>query len=155
MLSRKTNRVGWPAERPIYCQQIGLRVPLFSSILMARLPLPPDQRLVCNVNIALTQAQYQYFKELAGHTPPTRRVDSRKPMPTRQRNIASIIRERIANPQQEPATFTGKERQALMGIADELRQLTITANIQGYAVVANQIDQLVTQLQKLLSLPNH
>lgn len=121
---------------------------------MGRPAKPSAEKLIRNVNIALTEAQYQYFKKLAGHTDPILRVGSQKPMPARQRSIASLIREHLNHAWPEPAAAEtvadGQVVAAIAAMADALHQLAINANDQGYATVASQTTQLTDQLRNPL-----
>jgi len=108
-----------------------------------------------NVNVALTEVEYSYLQRQAGHGERVERPDSKKPMPTRQRSIAGIIRQLLfSDPQPGYSVPDADERKALFqlaGMARNLNQLAAQANAQGYAAVATRTDELSSQLRQLIS----
>lgn len=122
---------------------------------MARPPKAPSEKRTKSVNIALTQAEYEQFQKLAGHGKPVVKADSKKPMPTRQRSIAGIIRQLLKGDKNQ-STQTGEaERKALFqiaGMARNLNQIATQANAQGYTSVAKRTNELADQLRNLMSV---
>ena len=122
---------------------------------MARPTKAGTDKRTRSVNVALTEAEYAQFQALAGHGERVVRADSKKPMPTRQRSIAGLIRQLLAAGKTGAAAVSDEERKALFllaGMARELTQLAAQANAQGFAAVAQRTDELARQLRTLMSV---
>lgn len=119
---------------------------------MARPPKSDTERRSRRISFAVTETEYKAFQELAGHGQRVTRPDSKKPMPTRQRSIAGIIRKLLQGRSHQP--IGTEERKALFqlaGMARNLNQLAAQANAQGYAAVATRADELANEFRNIIS----
>jgi hypothetical protein len=122
---------------------------------MARPAKSPAEKRAKRISFAVNETEYKYFQELAGHGERVVRADSKKPMPTRKRSIAGIIRQLLKGNKTQPTETGEAERKALFqiaGMARNLNQIAAQANAQGFAAVAMRTNELADQLRNLMSV---
>ena len=119
-----------------------------------RPPKAENEKRSKRISFAVNETEYAYFQQLAGHGERVVRAESKKPMPTRKRSIAGIIRQLLEGANAPPTETGEAERKALFqiaGMARNLNQLATQANAQGFASVASRSNDLADQLRALIS----
>lgn len=118
-----------------------------------RPPKAAAEKRTKRVSFAVTEEEYIAFQTLAGHGERVVREDSKKPMPTRKRSIAGIIRKSLLS-KGGVQSITDAERKALAqmaGMARNLNQLATQANAQGYASAAYRDNEIADQLREIIN----
>ena len=119
-----------------------------------RPPKTETEKRSKRISFAVNETEYAYFQQLAGHGERVVRAESKKPMPTRKRSIAGIIRQLLKGGNAPPTETGEAERRALFqiaGMARNLNQLATQANAQGFASVASRSNDLADQLREIIS----
>lgn len=128
---------------------------------MGRPTKTASERRTRSVTVGLTETEYQHLQTLAGHGERVVKDNSKRPMPTRQRSIAGIIRQALLRAGNGPTATNETERAAdveerkaltqIAGMARNLNQLATRANAQGYEQAARQADALADKLRELIN----
>jgi hypothetical protein len=114
-----------------------------------------EELRIHTITISVTEAEYRTLKEQAGHVEPPASKKGSRPMPTRARSIAGMVRDRLFKSE---GTGRGQgptiaEQQALLAVAGEARninQLAKLAHAQGFETQAQLCEIALRKLYQLL-----